>query len=136
MLSLIFFFFQAEDGIRDRNVTGVQTCALPISVSRLQDKLGSSHRLFFLIGADSWAEIETWREWQRLLKICDLIVVTRPGYSLTERVAVEVIDVRTKSRKEIAAVLDDGKTPRVYFTDGARVDISATALRALARSND
>src|SRR5437773_5977470 len=26
-----FFFFQAEDGIRDRDVTGVQTCALPIS---------------------------------------------------------------------------------------------------------
>src|SRR5699024_11834270 len=26
------FFFQAEDGIRDRNVTGVQTCALPIFV--------------------------------------------------------------------------------------------------------
>src|SRR5699024_6751356 len=29
-LSINFFFFQAEDGIRDRNVTGVQTCALPI----------------------------------------------------------------------------------------------------------
>src|SRR6266513_3926139 len=29
----LFFFFQAEDGIRDRNVTGVQTCALPISAS-------------------------------------------------------------------------------------------------------
>src|SRR5437868_2596104 len=27
-----FFFFQAEDGIRYRNVTGVQTCALPISL--------------------------------------------------------------------------------------------------------
>src|SRR5437868_7539432 len=27
----VIFFFQAEDGIRDRNVTGVQTCALPIS---------------------------------------------------------------------------------------------------------
>src|SRR2546430_17224939 len=27
---LIFFFFQAEDGIRDLTVTGVQTCALPI----------------------------------------------------------------------------------------------------------
>src|SRR5699024_5286461 len=27
-----YFFFQAEDGIRDRNVTGVQTCALPILV--------------------------------------------------------------------------------------------------------
>src|SRR5699024_1581556 len=29
-----YFFFQAEDGIRDRNVTGVQTCALPISWNR------------------------------------------------------------------------------------------------------
>src|SRR6266513_5173535 len=29
--NIIEFFFQAEDGIRDRNVTGVQTCALPIS---------------------------------------------------------------------------------------------------------
>src|SRR5207248_5561214 len=28
-----FFFFQAEDGIRDRTVTGVQTCALPIYYS-------------------------------------------------------------------------------------------------------
>src|SRR5699024_11829471 len=30
--SVYYFFFQAEDGIRDRNVTGVQTCALPISL--------------------------------------------------------------------------------------------------------
>src|SRR5207253_5803839 len=29
-----FFFFQAEDGIRDGHVTGVQTCALPIFLSR------------------------------------------------------------------------------------------------------
>src|SRR5947207_7404309 len=31
--SLFFFFFQAEDGIRDHCVTGVQTCALPISLA-------------------------------------------------------------------------------------------------------
>ena len=30
---IYFFFFQAEDGIRDRDVTGVQTCALPILYS-------------------------------------------------------------------------------------------------------
>src|SRR5437868_6548649 len=33
-LRFLFFFFQAEDGIRDRNVTGVQTCALPIWLGR------------------------------------------------------------------------------------------------------
>src|SRR5262249_61041448 len=35
--SLEFFFFQAEDGIRDWSVTGVQTCALPIFGGRAND---------------------------------------------------------------------------------------------------
>src|SRR5262249_58718468 len=35
-LCILFFFFQAEDGIRDWSVTGVQTCALPISSLALQ----------------------------------------------------------------------------------------------------
>src|SRR5690349_22960994 len=34
MVVLLFFFFQAEDGIRDLYVTGVQTCALPIFTER------------------------------------------------------------------------------------------------------
>src|SRR2546430_6444480 len=34
---LFFFFFQAEDGIRDLTVTGVQTCALPISALNILD---------------------------------------------------------------------------------------------------
>src|SRR5688572_32243777 len=33
LCSVVFFFFQAEDGIRDLTVTGVQTCALPISAA-------------------------------------------------------------------------------------------------------
>ena len=32
----VFFFFQAEDGIRDYKVTGVQTCALPICEEAIQ----------------------------------------------------------------------------------------------------
>src|SRR5687767_15272351 len=34
LFNIFFFFFQAEDGIRDKLVTGVQTCALPISVQK------------------------------------------------------------------------------------------------------
>src|SRR5437879_12192948 len=33
LIVFFFFFFQAEDGIRDTSVTGVQTCALPISTA-------------------------------------------------------------------------------------------------------
>src|SRR5437762_7680466 len=35
VVCFFFFFFQAEDGIRDTSVTGVQTCALPISFTEL-----------------------------------------------------------------------------------------------------
>src|SRR5207237_2264771 len=35
----MFFFFQAEDGIRDSSVTGVQTCALPILVEGLSQSI-------------------------------------------------------------------------------------------------
>src|SRR5699024_11969773 len=49
ILSVPAFFFQAEDGIRDRNVTGVQTCALPISL----DVTG----LFVAIGHDPRVEL-------------------------------------------------------------------------------
>src|SRR2546422_5284787 len=40
---LLFFFFQAEDGIRDVAVTGVQTCALPICERRTRFR-GGGHR--------------------------------------------------------------------------------------------
>src|SRR2546426_8601965 len=38
LISYFFFFFQAEDGIRDYKVTGVQTCALPISYNEIPHK--------------------------------------------------------------------------------------------------
>src|SRR2546430_7774202 len=43
-----FFFFQAEDGIRDLTVTGVQTCALPIS-KRRAGLIGLPHRVSALV---------------------------------------------------------------------------------------
>src|SRR5438093_7482426 len=40
--SRLFFFFQAEDGIRDWSVTGVQTCALPIYEDHVRARLGGA----------------------------------------------------------------------------------------------
>src|SRR5699024_11378167 len=44
------FFFQAEDGIRDRNVTGVQTCALPISSYALTGAIVAVYSLTNMVG--------------------------------------------------------------------------------------
>src|SRR5689334_24444332 len=49
---LFFFFFQAEDGIRDGTVTGVQTCALPI-FHALDDWLGWTLMGFAVPGAQA-----------------------------------------------------------------------------------
>src|SRR2546429_5581767 len=67
---VVFFFFQAEDGIRDVAVTGVQTCALPICCAgaaglggqRARSATGKGHRarercLKKLPGASAAAEI-------------------------------------------------------------------------------
>src|SRR5256885_3527160 len=50
---MFFFFFQAEDGIRDYKVTGVQTCALPISVEAMASggKLHPLQETFADLGA-------------------------------------------------------------------------------------
>src|SRR5207249_5595675 len=56
-----FFFFQAEDGIRDRNVTGVQTCALPISfaILILSWRIACMRaRLYFITGV--WPVVKVW----------------------------------------------------------------------------
>src|SRR5258708_21184668 len=55
VVSLLFgFFFQAEDGIRDDLVTGVQTCALPISYCRHARNRGAlaQGRIPFVLEAD------------------------------------------------------------------------------------
>src|SRR2546425_6453987 len=49
-MRLVFFFFQAEDGIRDKLVTGVQTCALPICfVCRLSRRASAAGHLIPLL---------------------------------------------------------------------------------------
>ena len=104
------------------------------TVARMQEKLGSDCRLFFVMGADSWSEITTWREWERLLTMCDHVVVTRPGYELpADRIRGNVVDCRGKDASLIPA-LDGSPRPQVFVTDAVWEDVSATAIRAAARN--
>src|SRR5439155_10878934 len=57
VLGCFFFFFQAEDGIRDGHVTGVQTCALPISFYAAMKEWGKYTLVFSPAEADLVLEI-------------------------------------------------------------------------------
>jgi len=105
----------------------------------LESSSARSERLFFVMGADSWEEITTWREWERVLTMCDHLVVTRPGYELgrshvTEEIRGRVVDARGASRELVEEELAKAGGPRVYLTDVARVDLAATDVRLAAAS--
>ena len=82
------------------------------TVEHFRTKLGDSTELFFIMGADSWSEITTWREWERLLTTINHIVVTRPGHELDRTLPTA--------------------GARVLFTDAVMNDVSATRIRRLA----
>ena len=108
------------------------------TIARMQALFGKDCRLFFVMGADSWLEITTWRDWQRLLTMCDHIVVTRPAFDLgaNSDSAVHVTDVRGQSDEAIRKMADESETMRVFWTDAVFEYVSATAIRALARAGE
>jgi nicotinate-nucleotide adenylyltransferase len=106
------------------------------TVARIQEQIGSDSRLFFIMGADSWAEITTWFEWEKFLRTCDQIVVTRPGYELVEANGAAVSDVRGMSEDDVSVLIEGHAERQAFFTDAAILDVSATAIRAAARAGD
>lgn len=88
--------------------------------------------LFFVMGADSWCDIRTWREWEKVLLMINHIVVTRPGYELrfdhlTDEIRERIVDCRESGTE---SVLHAGAGPRIFVTDAVWSDISATDIRS------
>ncbi|MGC8760401.1 MAG: nicotinate-nucleotide adenylyltransferase [Bryobacteraceae bacterium] len=52
------------------------------TLERLKSALGPGDELYFLIGADAFAEIGSWHRSQDVIRMVDFIVVSRPGYEL------------------------------------------------------
>jgi nicotinate-nucleotide adenylyltransferase len=105
------------------------------TVTQLQAGFGTSVELFFIMGADSWSEIDTWRDWERLLTLTNHVVVTRPGYDVYlthvgEEIRNRILDLR--GEREITAALREAGGKNIFFTDVVMQDISATEIRRVA----
>jgi nicotinate-nucleotide adenylyltransferase len=85
------------------------------TVEKVRAKLAPDDNLFFLIGADAFAEIETWHRWKELIASIVFIVVSRPGhrYRIPEGARVERLETLDLpvSSSEIRAALASGKRP-------------------------
>lgn len=108
------------------------------TLARLKEKMGADAQLFFVMGADSWTDIRTWREWERVLELTNHIVMARPGYELdaahvTPQIRERILDLRGAGREAIARAVEASETEKIYVTDAVQIDISATRIRELVR---
>ena len=64
------------------------------TVLRFRRLLNLDDRLFFLIGADAFDDIESWKDWRKLVELIGFIVVTRPGgtYKIPDGARVQPIE--------------------------------------------
>jgi len=107
------------------------------TLTRLKNELTDT-QIFFVMGADSWQEITTWREWEKVLTLVNIIVVTRPDYEIgfshiTDEIRERVIDLRkteTLNQSEI-----QNPKSKIYITDSVQIDISATEIRQKIKEN-
>jgi nicotinate-nucleotide adenylyltransferase len=105
------------------------------TVRRLKQTLKKSDRLFFLIGIDAFKDIAKWHDAEALLRECDFVVASRPGYSLADVANSLPEKMRpkaavTKPFAKQAAVGDlvlAGATIRLL--DGVQELASSTAIR-------
>lgn len=131
------------------------------TLRRLKEELNET-QIFFVMGADSWQDITTWREWETVLTLVNIIVVTRPDYEIgfshvTEEIRARIVDLRVQSPKsevqsEIGAVENDnllkkvedngklwtsdfGLRTKIFITDAIRIDVSATEIRQKIKTN-
>lgn len=126
---------QSEDRFRISTVE-LEAPERPYTVetlTRLREQFGANARLFFVMGADSWTEITTWRDWEHVLGICDHIVVTRPGYELslehvTSNIRARVADLRGAKRERVSRALAESG-PKIFFNDAVKKNISSTEVR-------
>jgi nicotinate-nucleotide adenylyltransferase len=86
------------------------------TMAELQGQLRVGDELFFILGWDNLAELPQWREPFRLIKMCHLVVVPRPGYP----------PPRLKSLERAVP----GLSQRVMLMDEPEIDISASVIRS------
>ncbi|HAK59853.1 MAG TPA: nicotinate-nicotinamide nucleotide adenylyltransferase [Nitrospiraceae bacterium] len=94
---------------------------------------------FFITGLDSFLDIQTWKDWERLLGLCSFVVLSRQGHAFTDLVNLPFM----KTSKQKLEVLDSGEQARIKAETAAGMslwleqvplyDISSTDIRKRIR---
>jgi len=89
------------------------------TIEKVRARLAPGDELFFLIGADAFAEIESWRRWQDVIRAVQFIVVSRPGHryavpqgAIVDRLETVALPISSSEiRRRLAAGDDQVEVP-------------------------
>jgi len=98
---------------------------------RLQAEDGTqASQFFFIIGADAFAEIETWSRYPEVLDLANFVVVSRPGLSVSA-LRQRLPQLRDRMRLPIgrAAGAESGGRTLIFLVDAPTPDVSSTEIR-------
>lgn len=96
----------------------------------LRDEVGTARRIVFAIGFDAFAELATWREYQTIFTLADLVVMTRPPWPTT--LAIADLPVAAQGTFRYDPSSDSFRHESGHGLSLQKVtplDISATAIR-------
>jgi nicotinate-nucleotide adenylyltransferase len=106
------------------------------TLRRFHERGYGATELFFLIGADAFAAIATWRDYPQILDRAHFAVVSRPGcpvHHLAERLPALADRMASITRPEdVGAIL----RPSILLIDGATSNVSSTAIRGKLSAGD
>ena len=94
----------------------------------LQQRGWTRSQIFFILGADAFAEIATWREFPAVLDLAHFVVIARPGTTL-DAAAGRVPELRARMRAPEQA-RGNGAETGIFLVEARTRDVSSTTIRA------
>jgi nicotinate-nucleotide adenylyltransferase len=108
----------------------LQSGATSYTATTLQKLIDGGSRpgdLYFVIGADAFAEIATWRDYPRILDRAHFVVVSRPGWPV-QMLPERMPDLAARMHR--APIDTNGRVPMIILIDAPTADVSSTAIRS------
>jgi nicotinate-nucleotide adenylyltransferase len=98
---------------------------------RIREKLGlAASQIFFITGADAFADIETWKRYPEVLDLAEFVAVSRPGVPVTA-LRQQLPSLRERMRLPLRR--SDLESPRertsIFLVDAPTSDVSSTEIR-------
>ncbi len=103
-------------------------CFTVQTLRALRAEVGPDVSLVFVLGADQWQRLHTWREWEQLFVLAHLAVVSRPGFDCT---AAPVVAQQAQARFASPVQLRDSAAGHCLLLPDLAHDVSATRVRQL-----